>query len=87
MQLHRVSDGLSCVADLLGDPWDTSIILWTRAEPTDTYRIDVPVCVKYKVWSSEDGTGDCVSSGWALTGEDVDWTVKVSRECTGTVDY
>ena len=67
------------VADHLGDPFDTSIILWTRAVPTDSFRIDVPQCVEYKVYSGENGEGDVVSKGYSLTSSDVDYTVKVSE--------
>lgn len=37
------------------------------------------MCVQYNVYSGEDGAGDVVSSGWALTNADVDFTVKVGH--------
>ena len=64
-----------------GDPYDYSVLLWTRAEPTESYRIDVPMCVTYKVYAGLDATGEVVTSGYALTSADVDYTVKV--EATG----
>lgn len=54
------------------------MLLWTRVVPTDTIRIDIPVCVTYKVYDGEEGKGKVVSEGFALTGPDVDYTVKVS---------
>ena len=60
-----------------GDPYDYSVLLWTRAYPTDNYRVDVPMCVEYKVYSGMNATGDVVSCGWALTNADVDFTIKV----------
>jgi alkaline phosphatase D len=62
----------------LGDPYDYSVLLWTRVYPTDAFRIDIPQCVTYKVYDGENGTGKVVSEGYALTGPDVDYTVKVS---------
>ncbi|WVR08378.1 hypothetical protein IAU60_005433 [Kwoniella sp. DSM 27419] len=59
-----------------GDPFDYSVILWTRAVPADTYHIDIPQCVRYKVYQGDDANGEVVSEGWSLTGADVDWTVK-----------
>ena len=35
------------------------------------------MCVTYKVYSNEDGSGNVVSQGYALTNADVDFTVKV----------
>lgn len=66
-------------ADGVGDPYDTSVILWTRAFPSDDYLIDIPQCVTYKVYKGENATGDVVHQGWALTGGDVDWTVKAGH--------
>jgi alkaline phosphatase D len=60
---------------IIGDPYDYSVLLWTRAYPAGEYRIDVPQCVEYKVWTEDE---EVVSEGYALTGADVDWTVKVS---------
>jgi hypothetical protein len=68
---------LTVRADCPGDPFDYSVLLWTRAVPTQESRIDVPMCVEYKVYSGLEGTGDIVSQGYALTNADVDYTVKV----------
>ncbi|TFK38210.1 PhoD-like phosphatase-domain-containing protein [Crucibulum laeve] len=70
-----------------GDPFDTSIILWTRAipvSPDGTSELpdqSVPACVSFKVATSSDFSGPAVSTGEAFTSYDVDWTVKV--EATG----
>jgi hypothetical protein len=65
-------------------------------KPVEESRIDIPICVTYDVYESEDATGEAVSSGYALTGPDVDYTVKVrfSPRCvlvgtgqTGLPDY
>jgi hypothetical protein len=45
--------------------------------PSEAFRIDIPQCVRYKVYTGVDGKGEVVSEGWALTGADVDWTIKV----------
>jgi alkaline phosphatase D len=39
-----------------GDPYDYSVLLWTRAEPTAEAPVDIPVCVTYKVYTGQDGT-------------------------------
>lgn len=64
-----------------GDPDDKSLILWTRAAPTQVAAVDVPVCVSYAVYTSADASGTAVTSGTAYTSYDVDFTVKV--EATG----
>ncbi|KAF8078013.1 PhoD-like phosphatase-domain-containing protein [Lyophyllum atratum] len=70
-----------------GDPFDTSVLLWTRAIPVSpagsTAQPDqsVPVCISYKITTSEDLSGKVVDSGSAFTSYDVDWTAKV--EATG----
>jgi len=46
-----------------GDPYDYSVLLWTRAEPTAEAPIDIPVCVTYKVY---DGQNKTVSSSRAF---------------------
>jgi phosphodiesterase/alkaline phosphatase D-like protein len=66
-----------------GDPYDTSVLLWTRAVPIGTYRVDVPMCVEYKVYSGANATGEAVTSGWALTNADVDFTVTVRLHLAG----
>ncbi|KAF9452394.1 alkaline phosphatase [Macrolepiota fuliginosa MF-IS2] len=68
-----------------GDPFDTSIILWTRAEPLPTSSgqlpdQSVPVCVSFKIGTTQD-LGSPVDSGEAFTTYDIDFTVKV--EATG----
>ncbi|KAG5727629.1 Alkaline phosphatase D [Termitomyces sp. T112] len=71
---------------LQGDPFDTSVLLWTRAEaisPAGSNALpdqSVPVCVSYKISTSSDLSGE-VDSGSAFTSYDVDWTLKV--EATG----
>ncbi|KAG6883107.1 hypothetical protein C0993_007797 [Termitomyces sp. T159_Od127] len=70
-----------------GDPFDTSVLLWTRAEaispPGSTALPDqsVPVCVSYKIFSNPELSGNPADSGSAFTSYDVDWTLKV--EATG----
>lgn len=69
-----------------GDPLDTSIILWTRAEPLSSGSgqlpdQNVPVCVSYKIGTSSDISGNPIDSGEAFTSYDIDFTVKV--EATG----
>ncbi|EDR10178.1 uncharacterized protein LACBIDRAFT_248389, partial [Laccaria bicolor S238N-H82] len=70
-----------------GDPFDSSVILWTRAVPKSldgtTLLPDqsVPACVSYRVYTFPTLSGKPVSSGEAFTSYDVDWTVKV--EATG----
>nr|BAL02928.1 PhoD-like protein [Pholiota nameko] len=69
-----------------GDPFDTSVLLWTRAVPLSSSsgalpNVDVPVCVAYQVGTNPDLTGRIISYGERFTSYDVDWTVKV--EATG----
>ncbi|TFY78407.1 hypothetical protein EWM64_g5606 [Hericium alpestre] len=69
-----------------GDPFDTSVLLWTRAVPLTNETSpgpdqSVPVCVSYKVFTSPSLSGKPVNSGEAFTSYDVDFTVKV--EATG----
>ncbi|KAF9053604.1 hypothetical protein BDZ89DRAFT_938697 [Hymenopellis radicata] len=67
-----------------GDPLDTSVLLWTRAEPlaSDGAFPDqsAPICLSYKISASSD-LSKVVDTGNAFTSYDVDWTVKV--EATG----
>lgn len=63
-----------------GDPYDYSVLLWTRAVPTETYSVDVPQCVEYKVYTGENATGEVVSSGYALSNADLDFTYKVEAD-------
>jgi len=70
-----------------GDPFDTSILLWTRAVPVSPQGStalpdqSVPVCVSFKISTSQDFSGRPVDSGEAFTSYDVDFTLKV--EATG----
>ncbi|KAK7977758.1 hypothetical protein PG988_005248 [Apiospora saccharicola] len=87
-----------------GDPYDDSVILWTRVAPigsdndqsnvtvsghvalydhdNEAYvaKSDSPVCVDWKIGTSEKLKGKAVDSGRALTSSDVDWTVKVEAK-------
>ncbi|KAJ9102982.1 hypothetical protein QFC19_004539 [Naganishia cerealis] len=64
-----------------GDPYDYSVLLWTRALPVQQASVDVPVCVTYSVFDGLNASGNIVASGYAFTSYDVDFTVKV--EATG----
>src|ERR1700742_657119 len=65
-----------------GDPWDTSVLLWTRAVPTGGTPLDSdPVCLSWEISTSPTFSGKPVASGQAFTSYDVDFTVKV--EATG----
>jgi alkaline phosphatase D len=69
-----------------GDPFDTSVILWTRAEPLSSSSgllpdQSVPVCVSFKIGTSKDLSGHPIDSGEVFTTYDIDFTVKV--EATG----
>ncbi|KAK0459655.1 PhoD-like phosphatase-domain-containing protein [Desarmillaria tabescens] len=69
------------------DPFDTSVLLWTRAVPSPSSGTSqlpdqsVPVCLSYQVFKSADLSGSPVNSGEVFTSYDVDWTVKI--EATG----
>ncbi|KAF8921371.1 PhoD-like phosphatase-domain-containing protein [Mucidula mucida] len=67
-----------------GDPLDTSVLLWTRAEPLTSDGAfpdqSAPICLSYKISASSD-LSEVVDVGNAFTSYDVDWTVKV--EATG----
>ncbi|KAF7440535.1 hypothetical protein PC9H_000881 [Pleurotus ostreatus] len=67
-----------------GDPFDTSVLLWTRAVPAlSTGALpdqSVPVCVSFKI-STSNTLSPVIDSGEAFTSYDVDFTVKV--EATG----
>ncbi|EJD45874.1 hypothetical protein AURDEDRAFT_184531 [Auricularia subglabra TFB-10046 SS5] len=62
-----------------GDPFSTSVLLWTRAAPAGDGVPDmsVPICVSFAVWDNADQAGHPVDSGEAFTSLDVDWTLKV----------
>ncbi|THH20670.1 hypothetical protein EW146_g707 [Bondarzewia mesenterica] len=69
-----------------GDPFDTSVLLWTRAVPMANGSAaqpdqSVPVCVSWEIFNSPSLSGRPVDSGEAFTSYDVDFTVKV--EATG----
>ncbi|KAF7294999.1 Alkaline phosphatase D [Mycena indigotica] len=60
-----------------GDPFDTSVLIWTRAFPLGAGPDQsVPVCVSYDVFSSPGMQGKPVQSDQAFTSWDVDFTVK-----------
>ncbi|KAL1687078.1 PhoD-like phosphatase-domain-containing protein [Schizophyllum commune] len=67
-----------------GDPYDTSVLLWTRAAPSSAASAQpdqsVPICVSYIISASPDLSSP-LDSGSAFTSYDVDFTVKV--EATG----
>ncbi|KAI8232624.1 hypothetical protein K4K53_005038 [Colletotrichum sp. SAR 10_77] len=86
-----------------GDPYDDSVILWTRVAPTmdnDHSNVTVegtapvfahdnvvfvkasksPICVDWKIGTSETMNGHAVRSGTAYTSSDVDFTVKVEAK-------
>ncbi|CAL1705043.1 unnamed protein product [Somion occarium] len=68
-----------------GDPFDTSVLLWTRAVPisntTNVPDQSVPVCVSFKIFDNQNLAGRPIDSGEAFTTYDVDFTLKV--EATG----
>ncbi|PPR03538.1 hypothetical protein CVT24_007024 [Panaeolus cyanescens] len=67
-----------------GDPYDTTVLLWTRAVPTSPSGAEpdqsVPVCVAYEVSKESSFSGHPVDSGEAFTSYDVDFTVKVEAK-------
>ena len=67
-----------------GYPFDTSVLLWTRAVPTGSTQPDdtTPVCVSYGVYTNQDLSGSTVDAGQAFTSAEVDWTVKVEASLT-----
>ncbi|KAJ3551378.1 hypothetical protein NM688_g4737 [Phlebia brevispora] len=65
------------VASMQGDPFDTSVLLWTRAVPIGTPDQSVPVCVSFKIFDNPNLNGKPLDSGEAFTSYDVDWTLKV----------
>ncbi|KAH8823526.1 PhoD-like phosphatase-domain-containing protein [Flagelloscypha sp. PMI_526] len=71
------SGGVNFTHSGKGDPWDTSVILWTRAAPANNGSPDpsVPICVWWRI--THDPSGDMLDHGEAFTSYDVDWTVKV----------
>ncbi|KAJ8516452.1 hypothetical protein ONZ45_g6227 [Pleurotus djamor] len=67
-----------------GDPFDTSVLLWTRAVPVSTAPNtpdqSIPVCLAFKISTSPTLAGRPVDSGEAFTSYDVDFTVKVEAK-------
>ena len=74
--VHRISPRfLHGVAS--GDPWSESIVLWTRVTPQAAALDPVASAtfnVSWTVWKSSDNTH--VRTGFVVTSEDSDWTVK-----------
>ncbi|KAF8212314.1 PhoD-like phosphatase-domain-containing protein [Mycena galopus ATCC 62051] len=65
------------ISRILGDPLDTSVLIWTRAFPLGAGPDQsVPVCVQYKVFASPAVQGKPIDSGEGFTTYDVDFTVK-----------
>ncbi|KAJ7709978.1 PhoD-like phosphatase-domain-containing protein [Mycena rosella] len=60
-----------------GDPFDTSVLIWTRAFPLGAGPDQsVPVCVSYRVFTAPAVSGKPIDSAQAFTSWDVDFTVK-----------
>ncbi|KAJ3551377.1 hypothetical protein NM688_g4736 [Phlebia brevispora] len=72
---HRVV--ISRNTTLQGDPFDDSVLLWTRAVPIGTPDQSVPVCVSFKIFDNPQLTGKPLDSSEAFTSYDVDFTVKM----------
>ncbi|RDX56550.1 hypothetical protein OH76DRAFT_1426103 [Lentinus brumalis] len=67
---------------LHGDPFDTSVLLWTRAVPIGAELPDqsIPVCVTFKIFNNAKLSGKPIDSGSAFTSYDVDFTLKVEAK-------
>ncbi|KAI0332126.1 hypothetical protein GY45DRAFT_1247315 [Cubamyces sp. BRFM 1775] len=65
-----------------GDPFDNSVLLWTRAVPIGSTLPDqsIPVCVSFKIFNNAKLSGRPVDSGEAFTSYDVDFTLKVEAK-------
>ncbi|KAF8879717.1 PhoD-like phosphatase-domain-containing protein [Infundibulicybe gibba] len=67
-----------------GDPFDTSVLLWTRAVPVESDGQlpdqSVPACVSFVIHTTPTLSGKPVDSGEAFTSYDVDWTLKVEAQ-------
>ena len=65
-----------------GDPFDDSVLLWTRAVPIGSQLPDqsIPVCVSFKMFNNANLSGKPVDSGSAFTSYDVDFTLKVEAK-------
>ena len=60
-----------------GDPFDDSVLLWTRALPINGVADQsVPVCVSFKIFNNPQLSGRPLDSGEGFTTYDVDFTVK-----------
>ncbi|KAJ7470691.1 PhoD-like phosphatase-domain-containing protein [Mycena latifolia] len=60
-----------------GDPFDTSVLIWTRAFPLGAGPDQsVPICVSYQVFTSPALPGKPIDSAQAFTSWDVDFTIK-----------
>ena len=60
-----------------GDPLSDSVLLWTRAVPTNGVpEVDVPVCVSFTIHDNAELSGVPLDSGKGFTTYDVDFTVK-----------
>lgn len=60
-----------------GDPFDHSVLLWTRAVPVGSPDQSVPICVNFRISGLD---GKLADSGQAFTSYDVDFTVKVEAK-------
>ncbi|KAL7283566.1 hypothetical protein ACG7TL_003001 [Trametes sanguinea] len=65
-----------------GDPFDNSVLLWTRAVPKGAVLPDqsIPVCVSFKIFDNAKLSGRPIDSGDAFTSYDVDFTLKVEAQ-------
>ncbi len=65
-----------------GDPFDTSVLLWTRAVPIGAELPDqsIPVCVTFKIFNNAKLSGKPIDCGSAFTSYDVDFTLKVEAK-------
>jgi alkaline phosphatase D len=69
-----------------GDPFDTSVLLWTRAVPVSPDNSSelpdqsMPACVSFKIATSASLSGKPVDTGTAFTSYDVDWTAKLEAK-------
>jgi alkaline phosphatase D len=68
--------------DKQGDPFDDSVLLWTRAAPTTSIpnQESIPLCVSFKIFDNPNLSGKPIDSGEAFTTVDVDYTVKVEAQ-------
>ncbi|KAF7305099.1 Alkaline phosphatase D [Mycena kentingensis (nom. inval.)] len=65
-----------------GDPFDTSVLIWTRAFPLGAEPDQsVPVCVSYSFFASPTAQGRPIKTEEGFTSWDVDFTIKF--EVTG----